>query len=193
MPRKLIRKLIGNYLPTSESMRSQRVFKLFGNTLLRPELWRLHRYSVASGVAIGMFCGLIPGPFQMLGAALGALWLRANLPIAVLTTLYTNPLTIVPLYLLAYKLGSLILHANHASAAPAPPDWVWAEPIHSAHLLLEWMVRLGPALALGIFVLACLLAMFGYVAVRVLWSLQVRMTYRRRRQKRKHSQNPSGN
>ena len=32
--------------------------------------------------------------------------LRVNLPLSLVTTLYTNPLTIVPLYLLAYEIGS---------------------------------------------------------------------------------------
>ena len=34
------------------------------------------------GVAVGMFCGLIPGPFQMLGAALCCVLFRVNLPLA---------------------------------------------------------------------------------------------------------------
>ena len=36
---------------------------------------------------------------------LQAALLRVNLPIALLMTLYTNPLTIVPLYFAAYKIG----------------------------------------------------------------------------------------
>jgi uncharacterized protein (DUF2062 family) len=50
-----------------------------------------------------MFCGLIPGPLQMLGAAICAVVFRVNLPLAMLTTVYTNPFTIVPLYVVAYR------------------------------------------------------------------------------------------
>ena len=194
MPRKFIRKLISKFSPGSENLQQHRALRLFGTrlttALLHPELWRLNRYSVASGIAIGMFCGLIPGPFQILGAMLCALWLRANLPLAALTTVYTNPLTIVPLYLVAYQLGNFILRATHvvnqASVASIPPDWVWSTPMQSVQRLLEWMISLGPALALGIFLLASLLAVVSYIVVRVLWSLRVRIAYWRRVQKRKH-------
>lgn len=193
MPRKFIRRLLNKYSPDNNGFQNNRLLRCFGNrftqALLHPQLWRLHRYSVANGVAIGLFCGLIPGPFQMLGAIFAALWLRANLPIAALTTLYTNPLTIIPLYLVAYQLGNFILLttqlSDHAVIAGTPPDWVWSTPLQSIQRLLEWMISLGPALALGVFLLACLLASVGYVTVRALWSLQVRITYWRRQQQRK--------
>jgi uncharacterized protein (DUF2062 family) len=63
-------------------------------------LWHLHRRSVAGGFAVGMFAGLVPGsnPVQFAVAALMAIGFKVNLPIAVIVTLYSNPLTIVPLY-----------------------------------------------------------------------------------------------
>ena len=102
MPRKYFRK----YLPSHESIQSHKHFGKLGRFLHHPNLWHLNRRSVSGGVAIGMFCGLIPGPFQMLGAALMAIPCRVNLPVALITTLYTNPFTIVPLYLIAYWIGS---------------------------------------------------------------------------------------
>src|SRR5258708_20241632 len=76
--------------------------------LAHPNLWPLNRRSVPGAVAIGLFCGLIPGPVQMLGALLCAIPLRKNIPVALATTLYTNPLTTVPLYLPACGCGSLL-------------------------------------------------------------------------------------
>ena len=62
-----------------------------------PDLWHLNRRSTARGVAVGLMCGLIPGPVQVAGAiGLSLLW-RANFPLAEITTHYTNPFTIVPL------------------------------------------------------------------------------------------------
>ena len=51
-----------------------------------------------------MFAGLIPGsnPVQFLAASLCAIGFRVNLPIAVFVTLYSNPLTILPLYYAAF-------------------------------------------------------------------------------------------
>ena len=92
MPRKFFRK----YLPDAETVRSNRMIAMFGGLLRHPSLWCLTRRSVSGAVAIGLFAGLVPGPLQMLVAALIAVPLRKNLPVALIMTLYTNPFTIVP-------------------------------------------------------------------------------------------------
>jgi uncharacterized protein (DUF2062 family) len=66
MPRKLFRK----YLPSHPSIRENRYPRFCAAALQHHKLWHLHRRSVAGGVAIGPFCGLAPGPMQMLSAAL---------------------------------------------------------------------------------------------------------------------------
>src|SRR5581483_7379055 len=77
MPRRFFRK----FLPSRESIGRNRLLRLFGNTLHHPGLWHLNRRSVAGAVSVGLFAGLIPGPFQMIGAALLAVVLRVNLPL----------------------------------------------------------------------------------------------------------------
>ena len=59
----------------------------------------------------------------MLVALLIAVPLRKNMPVALLTTLYTNPLTIVPLYVLAYAYGRLLLREGDAAAKSSPSPW----------------------------------------------------------------------
>lgn len=73
------------------------------------DYWHLRRKNVSLAVAIGLFCGLMPGPTQMISALLVAYLLRAHLPIAIITTLYSNPFTYAPLYYLAYLIGKTIL------------------------------------------------------------------------------------
>ena len=102
-----MRKHLKKYLPNHDAVHGNRWLRPFRNSLLHPRLWHLNRHSAAGAVAAGMFCGLIPGPLQMLGAAICALVFRVNLPLAMFVTLYTNPLAIVPLYLLAYQIGRL--------------------------------------------------------------------------------------
>ena len=113
MPRKLFRK----YVPTANSVRENRWIAKFGTLLHHPNLWHLNRDSVAGAVAIGLFAGLIPGPLQMLVALLLSILLRRNLPVALLVTFYTNPFTIVPLYLLAYATATCawwrLRHGEH--------------------------------------------------------------------------------
>jgi uncharacterized protein (DUF2062 family) len=180
MPRKFLKR----YMPSAEKVREVRALHIFGDALFHPALWHLNRRSAAGGVAVGMFCGLIPGPLQMLGAGIAAVLFRVNLPVALLTTLYTNPLTIVPLYLLAYQIGNFALGASGAPPHTPPPDWRWSALMESARALGDWALGLGAPLALGVFLLACLLAVAGYVAVRVLWSIHLRRAWIARRRRR---------
>ncbi|HOY01728.1 MAG TPA: DUF2062 domain-containing protein, partial [Zoogloea sp.] len=117
-----MRRLLKRYLPDHASLATNRWLAPFGSTLFHPRLWHLNRHSAAGAIATGLFCGLIPGPFQMLGAALGCVLLRVNLPLALLTTLYTNPFTIVPLYILAFSMGEALLGRGEARFTP-PPEW----------------------------------------------------------------------
>jgi uncharacterized protein (DUF2062 family) len=178
------RRLFKRYLPSVDRVRQVKALALFGDTLFHPSLWNLNRRTAAGGVAAGLFCGLIPGPLQMLGAGIAAVIFRVNLPVALATTLYTNPLTIVPLYLNAYKIGTFVLGATAGREATPPPDWVYSAPLASAEAFGQWMLGLGAPLALGLILLACGLAIVGYVTVRALWSVHLRRSWMARKRER---------
>ena len=181
VPRKFFRK----YIPDAHSVRSRRLVAAFGGWLHHhPNLWCLNRRPVAGAVAIGLFTGLIPGPFQMLGALLLAIPLKKNIPVALLTTLYTNPFTIVPLYVIAYEYGRLLLGQEHLAMAPASFEMDWSDWIASANALLAWMVALGKPLAVGLAALALTLAAMGYFAVQIGWRLYVAAAWRGRKKRR---------
>lgn len=179
MPRKFFRK----YLPSHESVRNNRHLARFGGHLIHPNLWHLNRRSVAGGVAVGMFSGLVPGPLQMLTAALLAVPLRVNLPVALATTLYTNPLTIGPLYALAYLIGRLVVGGNAAPLA-RPPEVEWSHLGASIDAFMQWLLALGMPLAVGLPILALLLAALGYACVQIGWRVYVIRAWRRRRELR---------
>src|SRR3989338_2419513 len=73
------------------------------------ELFRFQRQPLARGVAAGLFCGLIPGPLQIPGTLLVCAWLRGNIVAGGVATFYTNPLTTVPLYALAFYVGAVVV------------------------------------------------------------------------------------
>ncbi len=179
MPRKFFRK----YLPSHESVRNHRHIARFGGFLRHPNLWHLNRHSVAGGVAVGMFSGLVPGPLQMLTTALLAVPLRVNLPVALATTLYTNPFTIGPLYVLAYLIGRLIIGGDAAPLSP-PPEIEWSRLGASLDAFLHWCLSLGTPLAVGLLALALILAALGYACVQVGWRAYVIRAWRKRRQLR---------
>ena len=68
----------------------------------------MNRRSVSVACAIGLFCAFIPIPFQMILAAGLAIIVRCNLPIAVALVWITNPITMPPLFFLAYKMGAFL-------------------------------------------------------------------------------------
>jgi len=180
MPRKFFRK----HLPDGDTVRAHKYLAWLGRWLQHPNLWALNRGSVAGGFAIGLAAGLVPGPLQMLSAALLAVPLRKNLPVALLTTLYTNPFTIVPLYLLAIAYGKFLLGANHHSVVVEPYAWDWAHWLDSLQGLAQWTLSLGKPLAVGLPALALTLAAAGYCAVQIAWRAYVVLAWRRRARQR---------
>ncbi|WP_245727470.1 DUF2062 domain-containing protein [Nitrosovibrio tenuis] len=150
-------------------------------------LWHLHRRSVAGGVAAGLFAGLIPGsnPIQFFFAALFAVMFKVNLPVAVVTTLYSNPFTVVPIYIAAYAIGEFAIGNGAGKDLPQNEldltdknigEWIPA--------LMDWMVSLGKPLLVGLLLLALLLSLTGYIAVRAGWRFYAIYAWRKRAQRR---------
>ncbi|TXC67466.1 DUF2062 domain-containing protein [Piscinibacter aquaticus] len=69
-----------------------------GPALHHPRLWHLNRRGVALGLALGLFFGLLIPIAQIPLAGGAAVLLRANVPMAVASTLVTNPVTFGPVY-----------------------------------------------------------------------------------------------
>ncbi len=186
MPRKFFRK----YLPTAASVRENRLVAMFGTLLHHPNLWHLNRDSVAGAVAIGLFAGLVPGPLQVLTALALAIPLRRNLPVALLVTFYTNPFTIVPLYLLAYAYGSLLLGDGSGFANVVHFEMDWGHFFDSMARFADWTLALGKPLAVGLLALGLTLAALGYVVVQLAWRIHVVLAWRRRQKARKKGSVP---
>lgn len=180
VPKKYFRKL----LPSHETFKQSRWARWFGGWLHHPNLWHLNRHSVSGGVAVGLFTGLIPGPLQMIGATLLAVLFRVNLPVAVVTTLYTNPFTIVPLYALAYQLGVFVTghHNGQSPVSFSLPEMTW---VNWPAVMLDWIVSLGKPLAAGLPLLALSFAIVGYFSVRMLWRALVVWEWRKRSSRRR--------
>jgi uncharacterized protein (DUF2062 family) len=180
MPRKYFRK----YLPDHETVREHRHLRWVRPLLRHPNLWHLNRHSVAGGVAAGMFGGLIPGPLQMLTAAILAILFRVNLPVAMLTTLYTNPVTWGPLILLALAIGNLVTNGDSDHTLPDMFDWRahgWSDFLPA---FWDWLLSLGTTFLIGNLILASCLAVLGYFAVQLGWRLYLVSYLRRRRRRR---------
>lgn len=180
-----MKKILKKHLPGPEIITENRYLGFLTPWLGHPRLWHMHRRAVALGVAIGLVTGLIPGPLQILAAVLIAIPLRANVIAAAAATFYTNPLTFIPLYLLAYQVGSLVTGvASHAAPSPPPAfEWSIFEVFEAIPAWFQWMLSLGDTLLIGLAVQASAFAVTGYVATMVVWRVVVTRMWRNRHAK----------
>jgi uncharacterized protein len=178
MPRRQLRAFTNRLRPKVDALTHHPTVRRFAPALSDPDLWHLNRRSTALAVAVGLFCGLVPGPFQVISAIGLAILVRANFPLAIITTFYTNPFTIVPLYVIAYEFGRVFVPGS-AEIVPfaAPPG---SGPVEYLTAVLHWGMAMGKPLALGLVLLAVTLSAAGWAAVRIGWRIHAAIAWRRR-------------
>lgn len=177
-------------LPTPQSIRENRFLKPFGRHLHHHFLWQFNRRSVAGGVAVGLFFGIMVPFAQVLFAAIAAILFRVNLPVAAFSTLITNPFTFPPIYYAAYKLGGL-LTGRIAAVPPDVPVQVKdeAEKIVEQQAevggwlvnLVDWAQTVGLPLSTGLLVMAVSAAAAGYFLISALWRVHALRRWKKRR------------
>lgn len=137
-------------------------------------LWGIRRQTVVPAFAIGLFLAFMPFPGHMLQAALVALLARVNIPVAALTTLTTNPVTMGPLYYFCYRLGSSILGSE-------------TQPFEF-EMSLDWVqhtfVSIWQPMLLGCLLVGVLASGIGYFALDVFWRNSVARYKARKRRER---------
>lgn len=104
-----MKKRLKSWLPKPETLLQNRWLKWLGPALQHPRLWHFSRKGISLGLALGIFFGLLIPFAQIPFSATLAVLLRANLPMAVASTLVTNPVTFGPVYYGAYRLGKRVL------------------------------------------------------------------------------------
>lgn len=171
-------------MPDPHTLRQHPALRWLGPRLHHPRLWHVNRRGIAMGIAVGIFFGLLIPIAQILFAALTALFLRANIPAAVGSTLITNPFTFAPVYYVAYHLGTWMLGDG---GTPSGKVELASAAAETATGLALWMDRLGSVgtpLALGLLTLAVGLSVAIYFAVHWTWRLRVVRAWQRRRTNR---------
>ncbi|MEX0607668.1 MAG: DUF2062 domain-containing protein [Halofilum sp. (in: g-proteobacteria)] len=180
MPKNLFRR----FLPDRAWLGRQRSLQYaLGDLIHDPNLWNLNRRSVSGGIAIGVLIAWLPLPAQMAAAALLALSLRVNLPLAVIATWISNPLTMAPMYWSGYSLGVRLLGERPPRSGFEPSvQWFMAE-----------FYRIWEPLLLGCLLLGALSAATAYALTRLLWRWQILRQINRRARLRRARRRGAGN
>lgn len=167
MPRRFFRK----FAFKRHHMSKQWFMAPFRHLLHDTRLWGIRRRWVVPGFALGLFIAFLPFPGHTLTAALGALALRVNIPVAAVSTWVSNPITMGPMYYFAYRLGVNIL-----DIPPKPFDF---------ELSFDWVthtfVNIWQPMLLGSVLLASAASLVGYAVLDLLWRVSIRNYKARKR------------
>ena len=180
-----MKRFLRDKLPKPESILANKYLAWLAPWLGHPRLWHMHRHSVALGVAIGIITGLLPGPVQILLAILVAIPCRANVLAAAAATFYTNPFTFIPLYMLAYSIGTLVTGESMAALTTPELTFSWLAPWQMIPGMFAWFAQLGHTLFIGLAIQASVLALIGYGATMLIWRVVVGKMWRTRHQRKR--------
>ncbi len=159
MPRQFFRKFARKRHEVSEKW----FMAPFRHLLHDNRLWVARRKSVVPALALGLFIAFLPFPGHFLTAALVALALKINIPVAALATIVVNPLTVYPVFRYAYLIGSRLLSID---AGP-----------FSFELSFDWLthtaVSVWQPLLLGSVLIGTIAALVGFILLDGLWRYSV--------------------
>lgn len=164
---------------TRETLGAHPWMKPFASRIMSPELWRFTRRSVPRGVALGLLVGiflLIPG-VQIIGVALLALPVRANIPIGAAMTFLSMPAT-TPFILIA---SVWVGNSMFGMKADVGHFMVLLESGASLSAWANWFVSsAAPALLAGLAVISIVMASIGYLVASFGWRWWLSRKWRRR-------------
>ena len=173
MPRRFFRKFGFKRQRISQQWYLSPVRHLLHN----PAYWGIRRKTVVPGFSLGLFVGFTPVPVHTLLGVFLALMLRVNIPATIIGTLLMNPLTIYPMFRLAYGVGSFLLGVE-----PKPFD-----PELSVEWFTHGFLNVWQPLLLGSILCGALASLIGYVGLDLLWRASI-ADYVANRRRRKSSE-----
>jgi len=159
----MIKNVIKRLFPKLDSVKEEKILKIFGPAVLQPNLWHINKKSVSRGFAIGAFCAFIPIPgVQMILAAFLSITFAANLPLSVILTWISNPFTYAPIIYFALKIGKIFIEtgANY-------------EIVEDDVGVISNLIHIWEPLVIGSLLLAVIGSLSSYIFIRLYWRYYV--------------------
>jgi len=199
-----MKKTIKRYLPEPSSITDQSSLRYFAPIFSNSTVWGMNRRSVANAFFIGAFISLIPIPIQTVMVILLCAAFRANLPLAFLLTLVSNPLTFAPIAFMDFTIGRWFLSSPDIELQKLLSDlglvtdeltrairqFAFGEIALSQvydKMTVLWELFWHPILKpfiLGAVILGLLTGALGYIAVHLAWRWSVSRAWKQRLQRR---------
>ena len=167
----MVRSFVKNLSVRVHALRERWYVRPFRQWITDTRLWSLQRRGITGGFGAGLAICFVPLPVHIPLALAVAALCRFNVPVVVGTVLLVNPLTIVPVYYLAYRVGVSVLGF---------------EP-QNFHFSLSWdwlQYGLGPMwqpFVLGCALCSTFFGLSGWLTMELLWRRRVIAKYRKRR------------
>lgn len=169
MPRRLLKRLA--FSPSS--LQNRWYLRVFGTRIADSRLWAPSRRSATAAFGAGLAISFIPLPVHTFSSCLVAILFRINLPVAIATPwLVVNPVTMVPVYYAAYRVGALLLGLEPHPFA-FEPSWDW---------LQNGLGPLWKPFLVGCLTCAVLSGVLGWMGLELMWRWRVTVRYRSRRE-----------
>lgn len=147
----------------------------FRHMLHDHRLWGIRRKNVVPAFALGLFVAFMPFPGHVVQAALLALALRINIPVAALTTFVSNPLTMGPIYYFTYHVGAKLLRVPETPFVfEMSMDWV-----------MNTFVSIWQPMLLGCILVGAVAALIGFLLLDALWRYSIHDYKSRKRRERR--------
>ncbi|OQX63657.1 MAG: hypothetical protein B5M56_02225 [Desulfococcus sp. 4484_241] len=147
-----------------QRLRGSYIHKIIGDRLFTKRIWAKDKSALAGGLSLGLFVAFTPTmPFHMILCTIGSILLGVNMPIALIACWATNPLTAIPIYMSAYKLGHyLFIHYEIIGLIM---------PISSLTGHTGKLIEQSFYLWTGSLIFSAISALIGNVAVRLTWNI----------------------
>ncbi|UZE97948.1 DUF2062 domain-containing protein [Alkalimarinus alittae] len=171
------KRFLERFFPDPQKVKDIKALHFLGDVLHEPNLWHINRHAVSRAFLVGIFWCFIPIPFQMVVAAIFAIWLKSNLPMSVALVWISNPLTMPPIFYFNYWVGANILN----------------RPLIGDEFVLSWawlgdrIIEVGIPLYFGSLVCGLIFSITCYSLVQFFWTRAVRKNWQDRQMKRKNN------
>jgi uncharacterized protein (DUF2062 family) len=169
------RRTLSRILPSHANISGRWFLRPFRAVLHDPALWATHRRNVLRALAVGLMVCFIPFPIHTALAATLAVLFRMNLPVAIVATMVSNPLTMGPMFYGAYRVGLLILGQERV-----------ARPVSfSMDGMMANLAEVWAPLLLGCAICGASIAAVSYLVLNQVWIASARRRFRSRGRQRR--------